>query len=55
MILNELELELKMVKEKIEDARSAGDNEKKYQLMRIENSIEKNIQHIRLERTKENT
>ena len=55
VILNELELELKMVKEKIEDARSAGDNEKKYQLMRIENSIEKNIQHIRLERTKENT
>ena len=55
VILNELELELKMVKEKIEDAKSLGDNEKKYQLMRIENSIEKNIQHIRLERTKENT
>ena len=32
-----------MVREKIEDAKSAGDNEKKYQLMRIENKIDYSI------------
>lgn len=46
-ILNDLELELKMVKEKIEDAKSDGDKEAKYELMRIENKLEKDIDRIK--------
>lgn len=51
-ILTEMEHELKMTREKIEDAKSAGDNEKKYQLMRIEHKIEQNIEAIRLDMTR---
>ena len=50
-ILNELELELKITREKIEDARAAGDTKARYQLMRVEHSIEKEITRIRYERT----
>lgn len=45
-LLNELEDELKLVDEKINDARNAGDNEKKYQLMRIKNSLDGEIRRI---------
>ena len=45
--LYELELELKMVREKINDARSHGKDKEKYQLMRVEASIEKEIYRIR--------
>lgn len=51
-VLNELDFELKMVREKIEDAKSAGDNEKKYQLMRLGNKIEHNIDQIKLDITR---
>jgi hypothetical protein len=40
-------MELKMVREKIEDAKSAGDNENKYKLMRLENKIETQIEDVR--------
>ena len=46
-VIQELELELKMVREKIEDARGAGDREKKYQLMRLENKIEHEISRVK--------
>jgi hypothetical protein len=46
-LVHELELELKMVREKIEDARSAGDRMAKYKLMRVENMIEKEIERIK--------
>jgi hypothetical protein len=45
--LYELELELKMVREKINDARSHGKEKEKYQLMRVEAAIEKEIYRIR--------
>ena len=46
-ILNDLELELKMVREKIDDAKSDGNKEAKYELMRIENKLEKDIDRIK--------
>ena len=46
-VKQELEMELRMVREKIEDAKSAGDNEKKYQLMRIENKIDTQLADIK--------
>lgn len=46
-IMQELQMELKMVREKIEDAKSAGDNENKYKLMRLENKIETQIEDVR--------
>lgn len=46
-VIQELELELKMTREKIEDARGAGDREKKYQLMRLENKIEQEIARVK--------
>ena len=46
-ILNDLELELKMVKEKIEDARGEGNREAKYELMRIENKLTKEVERIK--------
>ena len=46
-ILNDLELELKMVNEKLEDAKSDGDREAKYELMRIQNKLEKDIERIK--------
>ena len=46
-VLDELDEELKICKEKIEDAKSKGDNEKKYNLMRIQGKLERDIQRIR--------
>lgn len=46
-ILNELETELTIVTEKIEDARGADDKEKKYQLMRIKQKLEREIERIK--------
>ena len=46
-IVRELELELKITKEKIEDARSNGDKSDKYQLMRIESKIEDQLADIK--------
>lgn len=47
ILINELELELKICREKIEDARSCGDKKARYQLMRIENSIEQEIGRLK--------
>lgn len=46
-ILLELETELKIVREKIEDAKGDNAREQKYQLMRIQASLEKEITRIR--------
>lgn len=46
-LVHELEAELRIVKEKIKDADSKGDDKKKYQLMRIENRIEADLQRIK--------
>lgn len=46
-ILLELETDLKLTKEKIEDAKSENDKKKKYQLMRIESALEKEITRIK--------
>ena len=46
-ILLELETELKIVKEKIEDARGDNNKQQKYQLMRIQANLEKEITRIR--------
>lgn len=46
-ILHELEEELKIVREKIDDAKSDGAREDKYRLMRIESKLEKEIAKIR--------
>ena len=43
----ELETELKMTREKINDAKAAGDKKAKYQLMRLEGQIEGEINRIR--------
>jgi len=45
-ILNELENELKIVNEKIEDAKGDTDKQKKYQLMRIKHKLENDIKRI---------
>lgn len=45
-ILGEYENELKLVREKMRDAEAAGDRKKKYELMRLENHLEKNIERI---------
>ena len=46
-IIGELELELKITREKIEDAKSKGDTKAKYELMRIENKIEEEIFRVK--------
>ncbi len=46
-IVRELELELKITKEKIDDARNNGDKADKYQLMRIESKIEDQLADIK--------
>ena len=46
-ILFDLETELKVVKEKIEDAKGDNAKEQKYQLMRIESQLEKEIFRIK--------
>ncbi len=50
-LMNELELELRIAREKIDDAKSAGDNKAKYELMRVENKIQKEIFRIKYNRT----
>lgn len=45
-ILSELQEELEIVNEKIEDSRGDEDKEKKYQLMRIRNKLQKDITRI---------
>lgn len=51
LVLNELDLELKITREKIDDAKSKGDTKAKYQLMRIENNIEREIFRIKYGKT----
>lgn len=46
-ILLELETELKIVKEKIEDARGDNNKQQKYELMRIQANLEKEITRIK--------
>ena len=46
-ILLELETNLKITREKIEDAKAENDRKKKYQLMRIEATLEKEITRIK--------
>lgn len=46
-VLNELEQELTIVNEKIEDSRGDEDKSKKYELMRIKNKLESEIERIR--------
>lgn len=46
-LVHELEAELRIVKEKVKDADSKGDDKKKYQLMRIENRIESDLQRVK--------
>lgn len=46
-ILADLEMELKICEEKLEDAKSEGEREKKYELMRIKNRLEKDINRIK--------
>ena len=46
-ILYELESELKIVDEKIEDAKSDNERQKKYELMRIKQKLEKDIERIK--------
>ena len=45
--IGELEEELKITREKIEDARSSGDQKAKYELMRLESKIEQEIIRLR--------
>ena len=45
--IGELEEELKITREKIEDARSSGDQKAKYELMRLESKIEQEIVRLR--------
>ena len=46
-VIRELEMELKLTREKIEDARSHGETTKKYELMRIESKLENEIARIK--------
>lgn len=47
MILHELEDELRITEEKFRDAESDGDRKKKYDLMRIQNKLERDIRRIK--------
>lgn len=46
-IISELEAELKMVDEKLDDAKSDGERQKKYELMRIKMKLEKDIERVK--------
>ena len=46
-VIRELETELKLTREKIEDARRKDDDKAKYELMRLESKIEDNIAKIK--------
>lgn len=45
-VKSEYQAEIKVVQEKIRDAEAAGDRKKKYELMRIQNHLERNIERI---------
>lgn len=47
-VIEELHSELRIVKEKIKDADRKGDDKKKYQLMRIEDKLEKELHRIQM-------
>jgi hypothetical protein len=47
-IIEELHSELRIVREKIKDADRKGDDKKKYQLMRIEDKLEKDLHRIQM-------
>jgi hypothetical protein len=46
-VVRELEMELKLTREKIEDARRKDDDKAKYELMRLESNIENNRAKIK--------
>lgn len=46
-IVHEMETELRIVNEKIEDARGENDKKEKYQLMRLRDKLEKDIQRVK--------
>ena len=46
-ILDELEMELTLVNEKLDDARGDNDKKSKYELMRLKSNLEKEIRRIR--------
>lgn len=46
MIIKDLELELKIVNEKIDDAKSDSDRKAKYELMRIQNKLERQLERL---------
>lgn len=48
LVKRELEDELKLVKEKIEDAKGDENKQKKYELMRIESKLEREIARVKL-------
>lgn len=45
-VIGELKAELAIIKEKIEDARRAGDNKAKYKLMRLRNELNKKLMRV---------
>ena len=45
-VKSEYNAEIRIVQEKIRDAEAAGDRKKKYELMRIQNHLERNIERI---------
>lgn len=47
IIIRELETELKLTREKIEDAKSDNDRSKKYELMRIESKLEDELARVK--------
>lgn len=46
-IVHEMETELRVVNEKIEDAKGENDKKEKYQLMRLKDKLEKDIQRVK--------
>ncbi len=46
-LISDLEHELRVIQEKIRDADSSGDKKAKYQLMRLESKLEKEIARIK--------
>lgn len=46
-IVHEMETELRVINEKIEDAKGENDKKEKYQLMRLKDKLEKDIQRVK--------
>ena len=46
-ILRELDQELAIIDEKIDDAKAAGDNKQKYQLMRLKDKLENERKRVK--------